>query len=175
MRSAFALWVPCIALAALVLGSCSAAAPPLDAGVPQPPESPCELDAESLQKIEQLDAAFESEHRAQETNQQHDEGYGYEFEDDPLGATVEDGSCDCLARAIPSDASPSCVSQLRAALHCLGGPGSVRLWSHRNCLPYRATTAVANTTIEFVQSGCVVPQSVYLLVKVERKAPATSR
>lgn len=157
----------CLELALPVLASCTAAAPPVSPAVSRPPEGPCELAAESLQRITQLDADFERNGQVSPAEPVSDGAYGYEFDDDPLGATVNDGSCECLARAVSGDSARSCVGALRAASLCLGGPGSQRLWSHRNCLPYRTTTETTNTTIDFAQNGCIVPDSAFLLVKVD--------
>jgi hypothetical protein len=161
----------CLALASPLLVSCAAVAP-VDSAVPRPPEGPCELDAESLRRIGQVDAEFEHDSRVPPTEPASDDGYGYEFDDDPLGATVEDGSCDCLVRAVSDGHAPTCVGALRAASLCLGGPGSQRLWSHRNCLPYRTTSATTNTTIDLATNGCTVPDSAFLLVRVDRTTPA---
>jgi hypothetical protein len=143
-----------LALASLVFVSCAAAAPSTDSGLPRPPEGPCELDAQSLRRIGQLDADFQNNRHVPETEPTGDGGYGYEFDDDPLGATVD---------------------ALRAASLCLGGPGSERLWSHRNCLPHRATTATSNTTIDLAQNGCTVPDSAFVVVRVDGTTASASR
>jgi hypothetical protein len=163
-----------LVLVSLVLVSCAAAAPAVDSAISRPPEGPCELDAESLRRIGQLDAEFQHSRQVPETEPTSDDGYGYEFDDDPLGATVDDGSCDCLARAVSNGHARTCVGVLRAASLCLGGPGSERLWSHRNCLPHRAT-ATSNTTIDLAQNGCTVPDSLFLVVSGGGTTSSASR
>jgi hypothetical protein len=49
------------------------------------------------------------------------------------------------------------------------------LWSHRNCLPHRATTGTSNTTIDLAQNGCIVPDSAFLVVRVHGTTPSASR
>lgn len=130
-------------------------------------EGTCELSPEELQRIGQLDADFERPIPAAPAEPVSTDGYGYEFEDDPLGETVDDGSCDCLGHALQGDHAPSCRETLRAASLCLGGPGSQRLWAHRSCLPYRATTATAKITIELAENGRELPNSGSLLVTID--------
>src|SRR4051812_5135436 len=104
-----------LVLVSPVLVSCAAVAPPVDSAPARPPEGPCELDGESLRRIGQLDADFQHSRQVPETEPTIADDYGYEFDDDPLGATVEDGSCDCLARAVSDGREHTCVGALRAA------------------------------------------------------------
>lgn len=169
MRRLFTLSRPCIALLFALVMAC-AGAPRTNSALPAPPDGPCELSAESLHVISQLDADFDRRIQAPAAEPESTDGYGYEFEDDPEpgGATVDDGSCDCLAQAVSGDPAPNCRRVLRAASVCIGGPGSRRLWAHRNCLPYRAATSATKITIDFALGGCIVPDSAFLRVGVDR-------
>jgi hypothetical protein len=148
------------------LVSC-AGATPVDSSSRHRADDPCELSAGDRQRIGQLDADFERPIPAASPEPVSPDGYGYEFEDDPLGEPVDDGSCDCLGHALAGDQAPSCGGTLRAASLCLGGPGSQRLWAHRSCLPYRATTKTAKVTVELAQNGCAEPNCALLRVTVD--------
>ncbi len=147
--------------------SCGAPHPRVDASVIRPPEGPCDLSDVELQRATQLDVEFDrrdSIARLEKVG----EDYGYEFDDgDPLGATVNDGSCQCLARGVPGSRAYSCIETLGTAYLCLGGPGSRRLWAHRNCLPFRATSAQGSISIDLSQNGCIVPDSAFLTVALK--------
>jgi len=144
---------------------CCAGAPPVDSALVRPSDSSCELSPKAIEEVSELDQAFEQHAQPSRRQTIDGDGYGYELDDDPMGETVEDGACACLAYAISAHTAESCASTLRAASICLGGPGSQRLWAHRNCLPYRANASASQLTIELAVNGCTIPDSASLAVR----------